>query len=800
MQDEKIRADEAEPRHRPGHEDWSGREMSLGAKILNAAALLILLSLSVGFVWLMGSLPRIEGSYPVKGLELPASITRDHAGIPRISARNQHDAYFSLGWVHAQDRIWQMELQRRIGAGRLAEVVGEKGLANDRFMRTLGLYRLAQGSVERMDKSTRDGLTAYAEGVNAWLKEHSHRLPLEFRVLGVKPEPWTPADSLVWGRLMALQLVGNWRDEVLKAKLAGKLDGRRLGELFPAYPADAPVTLSAKAADALLAALPETAEPRLASNVWAVAGSMTETGKPLLANDPHLGFQAPVLWYLARIEAPGLTVTGATVPGVPFHLIGHNGRIAWGTTTTHADTVDLFVEKLAGEGSYQTVSGPKPFATRDEIIQVKDSAPVTLTVRETVHGPVVSDLLAKDLARTGQVIAFRSTALEPEDLTAQALMRMNRAIDWKSFQTALKDFHAPVQNFAFADTAGNIGFTVAGRVPQRRSGDGALPVEGWTGLGDWIGWVPQAKMPQSYNPRSGSVVNANNRVTPERAAAMISAAWPEGYRAQRIQDMLQGAKGLTLHAMARMQLDEMSLAALELKESLTGLEPKSAQAREAARLVAAWDGRMDRDRAEPLIFNAWMDHLWQAVFADELGDSFAQFRQLRPYVLGAALTSNRHWCDDVGTAEAESCEDVMAASLEKAVAALATRFGASMGKWKWGDAHQAALDSSVLGQVPLLSSLANKSIATGGDDFTINRGTWHQGNGEILYPHGHGPGLRVVYDLADLSRSRFIIATGQSGNPLSRNYSDLMEAWRDNQGLLLNRDGGTAVLNMEPGY
>ncbi|HSV30129.1 MAG TPA: penicillin acylase family protein, partial [Candidatus Omnitrophota bacterium] len=423
-----------------------GEEMSRWAKAVNALILLTVVSASVAFVWLMSSLPRIEGRMPIKGLNMTATVARDHYGVPRITARSVRDAYFAMGWVHSQDRLWQMELQRRVGAGRLAEIVGDKGLPNDRFMRTLGLYRLAEAGFDKLDKPTRDALTAYAEGVNAWTDAHWHRLPVEFVLLGVRPEPWKPADTLVWARLMALQLTGNWRDELLKARLAGKLDARRMGELWPGYPGDAPVTISQGPAKALLDAMPEAAEPRLASNVWAVAGSRTATGKPLLANDPHLGFQAPVLWYLAGIEAPGLSVVGATVPGVPFHLIGHNGRIAWGTTTTHADTVDLFVEKAAGADAYMTPEGPRPFVSRDEVIRVKGGDDQVLKVRSTRHGPVISDLIG----RPGEIVAMRATALEPDDLTAQAMMRVNRAVDWKGFQAALRDFAAPVQNFAFA--------------------------------------------------------------------------------------------------------------------------------------------------------------------------------------------------------------------------------------------------------------------------------------------------------------------------------------------------------------
>lgn len=775
-----------------------GKEMSLWASLLNGLVLTLLALFAVFFVWMMSSLPRIEGRFPIKGLELPVQVARDQAGVPHITARSLRDAYFAIGWIHAQDRLWQMELQRRVGSGRLAEVVGEEGLGNDRFMRTLGLRQVAEAQFDKQDKPTREALQAYADGINAWLRDHGHRLPPEFIALHFRPEPWSPADSLVIGRLLALQLTNNWEDKIFKAKLANRMDARRLGELWPGLPADAPTSLSAATADSMLAALPDTARPHLASNIWVVSGERSATGKPLLANDPHLGFQAPIQWYLMSVEAPGLALTGGTLPGIPFHLVGHNGRIAWGTTTTHADTVDLFVEKLVGEDSYQTPQGAERFATREETIKVKGSTDVKLVVRTTRHGPVISDMIAKSLAQPSQVVALRTTVLEADDLTAQALLRLNRAIDWRGFAAALKDFHAPVQNFAYADTGGTIAFATAGRVPLRKGGSGFAPARGWSGDGDWTGWIPADKMPQQVNPKSGRIVNANNKVTPERYPYSIASEWPEAYRAQRITEMLDAKPKATLDDMAAMQLDAVSLAALELKDLLDASATTDPRAQEAARMIAAWDGKASRERPEPLIFAAWLDQVWHDILADELGNDFPTFRSPRPYVLAGILTSHRHWCDDIATPEPESCDQIAAHALEKAVADLTARHGANMTQWKWGDDHQATFEHLVLRHVPVLGSLTRISIPSDGDSFTVNRGTYrHDGS----FQHIHGAGLRVVYDLSDLSKSRFIIATGQSGNPLSRHYDDLVTAWRDNLGMSIGRRvENAAILRLEPGY
>lgn len=775
--------------------EFLGKRMGPLGWAANVAGLFLMVGIAVVFVWAMSSLPRVEGRIPAKGLEYATIITRDEAGIPFVSARSAHDAYFTVGWVHAQDRMWQMETQRRIGAGRLAEIIGEAGLKSDRFMRTMGLYRLAEDSFDRLDEPTRAALKAYADGVNAWIADNDHRLPPEFLILGLRPEPWKPADSLVWGRMMALQLTADWRDEALRGRLSSQMPARRLNELWPEA-ADGPITLAHSALGAVLDTIPAEATPRTASNVVAVSAKRSAGGGPLLANDPHLPFQSPALWYLLSIEAPGLRLSGAMVPGIPFHLVGHNGRIAWGTTTTHADTVDLFVETVANDGGYQVGKSSRAFAQRTETILVKGQAPVELLVRESRHGPIVSDLASGQ--KDNQVIAFRSTALEPDDRSAQALYRLGRAVDWRSFVAALSDFHAPVQNFAFADTESNIGFITAGRVPLRAKGDGFSPVPGASGSGEWTGWVPFSKMPQTINPKGGLIVNANNQVTGPRYPYRIATRWHEGYRARRIEELLHDQERVGVDDLLRLQLDAHSLAAEELKEVLDVPEDVSPLAAQAANMVAQWDGTMDRGRPEPLIYNLWLDKLWQRLVSDELGEDFAAMRTPRPRVLGEALTVNRHWCDDVTTEKAESCENLIAESLESTVAELTERFpGKTVEQWRWGDVHQARFAHPLLGRLPLVNRMTDISLPSDGDDFTVNRGSFVAGQ----FTHVHGAGLRVVFDLGNLDNSRYIIAGGQSGNPLSRHYHDLLPRWQENRGLPMVRpQEDAASIVLEPSY
>ncbi len=454
--------------------------------------------------WL--TLPSYDGEERVAGLEAPVEIVRDAHAIPHVYARSPRDAAFAMGFVHAQDRLWQMELQRRIGAARLSEVFGERGLKTDRFLRTLGVYRVAERNFAALSPEVQAIYEAYAAGVNAYLEGRSGLLPPEFVLLGHDPEPWRPADSLVWLKMMAWDLGDNFRDELLRARLAGRLDEAQLRDLWAPYPGDAPAAPESGAPtvarpeidvagidfEALAAALPEGPPAGLGSNNWALSGAHTESGKPLLANDPHLGLSIPSVWYLAHVRAGDFEIMGATLPGLPFPVLGRTGDFAWGFTNTGPDVQDLFVERIDPDdpARYLAPGGSLPFKTRTETIRVSGGDPVALPVRETRHGPVVSDLIEESdsFLEPGHVLAFAWTALDADDRTAGALVRAAGASDWDGFVAALRDMAVPQQNIVFADRFGNIGFVAPGRVPIRASGqgtcrrrDGPEATTGWTG-------------------------------------------------------------------------------------------------------------------------------------------------------------------------------------------------------------------------------------------------------------------------------------------------------------------------------
>ena len=605
---------------------------------------------------------------------------------------------------------------------------------------------------------------------------------------------------------MALRLGRNWRTELVRPYLAEVLKSKGLApelldELWPEDPPGSPITLAGATPDAGAAlaairdALPDALLSDGASNGWVLHGRLTETGKPILANDPHLRFGAPILWYLARIEAPGLTVTGATVPGVPLTVLGHNGRIAWGMTNAGGDVADLFVETVDPKdpGRYVTPDGPRPFVSRQEIIRVKGGETITMTVRETRHGPVISEVsaAAARLSGAGQVVALATPALGPHDRTVEALFAINRAQDWGEFRAAAANFHAPHQNLFFAATDGDIGFISAGRIPLRQAGDGGMPVSGADGGHDRQGFIPFEMLPQAHNPPSGRIVNANNRLVDDGYPYLITRDWPEPFRAERIVEALEAKDVHTLADSERLQMDVLSAAARRLLPQMLKVTPTETRGRRAVALLSAWNHEMRRGRPEPLIYAAWLRQLVRALAEDELGEAFAAYAKLgysrRATFVEAALARNRHWCDDVATAATETCDSRLALALDRALDEIAAAQGPDMAAWRWGASHRATFVHRILTQVPILRWLADLSIESDGGEHTISRGKF-RGGGDQPYAHVDGSGFRAVYDLSDLDRSRFMIATGQSGNLLSTHYRDLLRPWRDGRYLRIAGD------------
>ncbi|WP_439813695.1 penicillin acylase family protein [Zavarzinia sp. CC-PAN008] len=764
----------------------------LGWLLLGLVAL-VLLGAGGLALWLMRSVAPWDGTAAIAGLQQPVQVVRDRHGVPHIKAADAADAVRALGYVHAQDRLVQMELNRRLGAGRLAELVGPSGLVPDRLMRTLGVYRLAEEEAAAASPDARALLDAYAQGVNAWIDQVRGSAltpwPPELSLLLASPEPWRPADTLVIGKLLGLLLGGNWYSELRRAQLLAALPADQVDLLLPPPdPADRPsipavdqALLDPESLARLAAAVPAWVDAQGASNAWAVAPDRSATGSAILANDPHLGLSAPDMWYLARIDAPGFTVAGATTAGIPFPLLGHNGRVAWGMTTTGADTADLFVERLdpADPGRYQVPGGGSAaFATRQETIKVRFGEAEVLTVLSSRHGPVLPQGVGPAFTRPpGTVVALAHTALQPGDTTVDGLLGMVRAADAKAFVAALAAMHAPVQNLTFADRDGTVGLAIAGRIPVRRSARSAVPAPGWTGEYDWIGFLPFAQMPRTVAPAGGAVWNANNRIS--SGTPFIGTDFDQPFRADRIQALLD-QEPLSLDKAQAMQLDVQSGAtALVLPRLLALAGPGTPDQAPILQGLAAWDHDLAPERWEPLVYHAWLHALEPRLLSDRLVGNERLLRGLKPQGLLRLLDRAPDWCDDRRTREVEDCPTQVRGALADALAALAATCGADHAAWRWDAAHVAVLSHPALGQVPWLRDLFNLEAPIGGGEDTLLRAAMDPGNPERPFAAVHGAGFRGVYDLGDLDRSRFMISAGQSGNPYSEAYGDLLPLWRD---------------------
>jgi len=759
-----------------------------------------------GLLWLRSSLPPPARERTVEGLTAPVRITRDSTGIPAIEARNDSDAAFALGYVHAEDRLFQMDARRRFGSGRLSEWFGAATLDTDRMMRTLGLARAAERQFAVLPPEVQAAFTAYAAGVNAYLRDRRAALPPEYYLLRAAPEPWRPADGLIVGKLMAWSLAGNYRSEILHARVAAKPDD--LAILYPAYPKDGPVVLGELAPiyralplDRLAQLMPALEDPPRASNNWVVDGSHTVSGKPILANDPHLELVMPGFWYLARLATPEHTVSGGTLAGSPVVIIGHNERIAWGFTNTGSDVSDLFIEKIDPEdaGKYLAPDGPQPFLTRRETIGVRGADPVELTVRETRHGPVLSDLADFPVPskEPGYLLALQATYLMDGDRTPQAFWEMNRATDWASFYRALAKFDAPEQNIVYADVDGHIAFAAPARVPIRAKGDGWMPMPGWTGEYDWTGFVPFDELPKMVDPPSGRIVTANNKIVPDSYPFFLGRDWDTPYRAQRIAALLD-RQPQSVESTAAIQHDIFSTMADRLLPLMLEAPGSTPTARAALDRLKAWDRRMDKDKVEPLIFTAWLRELNRVLLANRLGATFEDYWSLHPAVIESILTDHRDRCDDPATEVVEVCSEQLGNALTRALDELTRAYGSDMDEWRWGRAHPAEFRHQLLSRIWGVRSLVRVAIPADGGDDTINRGGTAIRNSAAPYQDVLGPGLRMVVDMADPANAHFIVVPGQSGNPLSPNYDDLVRPWRDGDLLTIGDREPAAVETLSP--
>ena len=763
-----------------------------------ALVAVLLVAAAVGYVWMRGSLPDLDGVVSAAGIAAPVEIIRDRHGVPHIAARSRDDALYGLGYAHAQDRLWQMEVNRRIGAGRLSEVMGGYALTLDRTMRVLGFNRSARWNYANLDPATRRALESYAAGVNTFIASRDFLkcpLPPEFLLLGVEPEPWRPEDSLVSGKMIAFELSVNMQEELLRARLAQILDPQQLADIYPAYPH--PDAHQLGALSDLYASIPwgeawralaRRSDRENGSNNWVVAGDRSATGKPILANDPHLRLSAPSVWYLAHLEAPGLNAIGATMPAMPSIVLGRNDRVAWGFTNTYGDVQDVFIERLVDGDPHRYMSpdGPRPFDIHEEVIRVRGEQPVRLVVRVTRHGPVISDLMSEEhRAQLGDtVLSLAYTALDVNDSTFRALLGIQEARNWEEFSAALRDYAVPQQNMVYADVDGNVGLISPAWVPRRDPANrlqGALPAPGWDALYDWKGFVPFDELPRQLDPTDGLIATANHSIVASDYPHHITFDWEPPYRIRRIRELMAADTMHSMESSRRAHGDGVSTMARDFLPLLVQPDPLSAEGGRAIALLSAWDGDMHADRPEPLIFSYWYSRLESEIYADELGDLFADTWRFRPQFIWNVLTARQEWCDNISSEEVESCDQVVASALERTVRDLAETYGEDMSKWRWGEAHYAHMRHLPFTYVPVLNELFDRRIAASGGPFTLNRGKYEISDEQAPFAQTHGSTFRAIYDLSDLDRSLYIQIPGQSGNPLSPYYDNFVHAWRNTE-------------------
>ncbi|WP_040479821.1 penicillin acylase family protein [Longispora albida] len=803
--------------------------------LLVAVVVLALGGAGYGMWTVRRSMPDRAEDLRIAGLKAQVTVKWDKYGIPQVYASNAGDLFRAQGYLHASERFWEMDFRRHVTAGRLSELFGEGQVETDKYLRTMGWRRVAEVEYAQASPETKGHLDAYAAGVNAWLSDHDGgSASLEYAVLGLQNsgyeiEKWSPADSLAWLKAMAWDLRGNMDDELSRAILAaGGMARERIEELYPAYPETrhtpiVPAAATAAGRSSTPSVTPDVNVPgevirgvasgvgrvadaaRLSgaradgvgSNSWVVAGSRTKTGKPLLANDPHLSPSMPGIWYQMGLRCScGFDVAGFTFSGVPGVVIGHNARISWGFTNLDPDVVDLYQEKLEGD-RYQVDGAWLDVDKRTEVLKVAGAKPVTFTVRSTKHGPLLSDVSKEARAAGGSYgLAMRWTALDP-GRTIDALFAINKAGNWSEFRAAAAKFEVPAQNIVYADVDGNIGYQAPGRIPVRGKGDGRWPAPGWDSAYDWKSFIPFEELPSEYNPQRGYVVTANQAVIGTAYSHFLTRDWAMGYRSQRIVTLLEGAGKLDVAGMAAIQFDNRNNGAEAVVPYLLDVK-MSGKTAESQALLRGWDLQQPENSAPAAFYNA----TWRALMArtfDELPDGQKASGGERWFEVTRNLLSQPEspWWDDKRTPAVETRDTILGAAMTAADKELRDRLGGEPKKWRWGDLHTITLTNQTFGKsgVGAVEWLFNRGpFGTAGGGGIVNANGWDATEG---YGVNAVPSMRMVVDLSNLDNSRWVQLTGNSGHAFHDNYDDQFELWRTGKDLPMRWDSASITREAE---
>ncbi|OBP16557.1 hypothetical protein A5320_03940 [Rheinheimera sp. SA_1] len=794
---------------------------------LAGTMLLVLLGLGWGFYSLF-AMPGSQDVVTEVGLTAPVTVRTDGYGIPVIEAENEQSLYFTMGYLHAKDRLWQLEVQKRLSSGTLSEVFGKKTLAQDVWIRTLGIRQAAEQALSQLEPDVLASLQAYSDGINAWVAKQT-KLPAEFVLLNIQPQGWQPVDSLAWSKMFALNLAGNFRQELQRMIALQLLTPEQVALFFPQD--GIPLSRTARqwpntdSLQGLLAPLTDLQQhfavggTNVGSNAWVVSGHLTASGAALLANDPHLGLQTPSLWYAVSQQIPNMQVSGMTLVGLPVIIFGRNADIAWGGTNMMADVQDLNIERLnpANPRQYWQDGRWTDFVTRSETIQVRADfpsalrdplKPVVIQVRQTASGPVISD----GVITVSQPMTLHWVGVDRHDTTYQAFYRLNRARNWTEFLAATAEHTAPALNMFYADTAGNIGFKGIGRIPLRESGNGTLPGEHHKAQGNWIGYIPFAELPMSYNPPEGFIVNANNANVDSTYPYVISHDFAPASRAERIRELLANSTTastkLTIEQTRQHQSDTVDLSAKKLFRQLIRHQTGTADLQNVITQLQHWDLRADQQSVGASIYYTWLYYLRTQLFNDELKGywqkkgSESTLTAMSALVTADSIASwlqqESAWCDDVNTAAVENCHAVVTTSLQLAVEDLRRHLGSDMAAWRWGAQQRSVFRHTPFSDVKGLNQLFELTTEAAGAPDTVQAtaATYQDNDG---FTATFGVGFRQIMQMSKETPVHLLInSTGQSGQMMSPHFSDMLQLFQQQQYVDLNKKQSVTVLQLLP--
>lgn len=782
---------------------WENRRVAGRIKGTGAAALASAGAASFG-LWhrlFRQPLPKTRGSIAVQGLESQVTISRDRFGVPRIEARSSTDLCFGHGFSIGQDRLWQLEFYRRIASGRICEFAGPDGLKTDRLMRTLGLHRIAETEVATIPPEGRSYLEAYAAGVNAAIAA-APALPFELQILRIEPEPWTPADSLAIGKVVALGFSTNMEQELFRAELVNLIGAEKVARLEPQYPGGNPVVtqpgapwtgggLELAAQIAEVRAAMGLSLDRAGSNNWVVSGERSTTGMPLLANDPHISATIPDVWYAVELSTPDLEMRGGSLPGSPGLVIGQSRHVAWGFTNVMADVQDLYVERVRtahedAPAAYEFEGEWWPLTTIHEKIGVRGHHPEPIEIWETHHGPIVNRALG---AAAFDPLSLAWTALREPWPTAAGI-ELGYATNGRELVEGLADFAVPCMNLVWADSGGSIGYKLIGKLPRRPGGCPDLPKPGWTGEYEWDGYVPYDELPEIVDPPGGAIVTANNRIAPDDYRHHITSEYLDGYRAARIEELLDERERHSLDDFERIQADLMSIPGRETAARLARLTPTDQPSVRAIERLRSWDHVMEPESVQATIYAAFTVHFARAVANAVIADAAGADHWISRSRVGFTEMTSSPWrfqprlleLWDEGDAELIGGRDWDALAMEALAAALAEleeRYGHDPAGWRWGRVHGLRfvhpLGEGESGASKLLDRVLSRRVPAGGSQETVNCVGFVAHGGD--YTGKWAASFRLLADVEDPERSRWQHMTGQSGHPGSPHYDDLIDDW-----------------------